>query len=209
MKPDAPLESVDPADILRTVFATKPEDRQTMAPTRLTANLSAFAGQTVRLRIANAVDEEVFNAGVDAISISRTRTRPVRSPSGDSKHGGPVLFGFGKVRANKRNGTATLRVAVSGPGLLRATGAPTSAGAGRASKTAPLHRAIEPITVPVASAKKVTIHLSPTPHARAILRQGHKLRARVGVTFMPVGGSPETAFLPVSFRLAPHGSHRP
>jgi hypothetical protein len=208
MKPEAPLESLDPADILRTVFATKPKGPLEMEPTTFTANLSAFAGQTVRLRIVTVATAEVFNAGVDAISISSTRTRPGRSPSGGSKHEGPVLFSLGKLRANRRNGTATLRVAVSGPGLLRATGAPTSANAGQASKTAPLHRAIEPITVPVASAKTVTIHLSPTPHARAILGQAHKLRTRVSVTFVPVGGPPETAFLPVSFRLAPRGAHR-
>lgn len=206
MKPDAPLESVDPADILRTVFATKPKDPQTMAPTRLTANLSAFAGQTVRLRIANAVQEEVFNAGVDAVSISSTPTRPGRSPSGGSKHGGPILFSFGKARANGRNGTVTLRVGVSGPGLLRAKGASTSAGTAGKSKAGELRKSIEPITIPVATAKTVTIHLSPTPSARAILAQKHRLRVRVGVTYMPTGGSSETASLPVVFKLAksPH-----
>jgi hypothetical protein len=120
MKPDAPLESIDPTDILRTVFASNLKDPQTMAPTRLTANLSPFAGQTVRLRIANAVHEEVFNAGVDAVSI--TSTPPGRSPSGGSTHGGPALFSFGRIRANRHNGTVTLQVRVPGPGLLRATG---------------------------------------------------------------------------------------
>jgi hypothetical protein len=200
MKPDAPLESVDPADILRTVFATKPKDPQTMAPTRLTANLSAFAGQTVRLRIANAVDDEVFNAGVDAISISSTPQE--RSPSGGSKHGAPVLFGFGKARANRHNGTVTLRVQVSGSGLLRAKGASTSSGTAGKSKARKLGKPIEPITIPVASAKTVTIHLRPTSSARAILAQKHRLRIRVGVTYIPTGGSPEAASLPVMFRLA-------
>jgi hypothetical protein len=207
MKPDAPLESVEPADILRTVFATKPRDPETMPPTRLTANLSAFAGQTVRLRIANAVDEEVFNAGVDAVSISSTPApRPGRSPSGGSKHGGPVLFSFGKARANGRNGTVTLRVGLSGPGLLRAKGASTSAGVAGKSKARKLRRPIEPVTIPVALAKTVTIHLTPTSSARAILAREHKLRVRVGVTYMPTGGTSETASLPVVFKLAksPH-----
>jgi hypothetical protein len=206
MKPDAPLESVEPADVLLTVFATKPKDPQTMPPTRLTANLSGLAGQTVRLRIANAVDEEVFNAGVDAVSISRTPIRPGRSPSGGSKHGGPVLFSFGKARANGRNGTVTLRVGVSGPGLLRAKGASTSAGAAGKSKAGKLRKPIEPITIPVAAAKTVTIHLTPTSSARAILAREHKLRVRVEVTYMPTDGSSETASLPVVFKLAksPH-----
>ena len=109
MKPDAPLESLDPADILRTVFATKPGDRPTMAPRNLTANLSAFAGQTVRLRIANTVTEEVFNAGVDAVSIASG------APGSFSPGHGPIGFRFGKARMNWRSGVATLRVSVSDP----------------------------------------------------------------------------------------------
>jgi hypothetical protein len=206
MKPDAPLESVDPADILRTVFAAKPKDPPTMAPTRLTANLSAFAGQTVRLRIASVATEEVFNAGIDAVSISSTPQG--RSPSGGAKQGGPVLFSFGKVRANRRNGTATLRVGVTGPGLLRASGASSAAGTGRTSKAESLHRTIKPITVPVASAKTVTIHISPTSPARAILRKKHKLRIEVGVTYMPTSGAPETGTAPIVFKLGPHRPHR-
>ncbi|HMJ72741.1 MAG TPA: hypothetical protein VK471_05165 [Solirubrobacterales bacterium] len=198
MRPDAPLESLDPADILRTVFATKPGDRPTMTPKRLTANLSAFAGQTVRLRISNAVTGEIFNAGVDAVSISDTLPGP---QSRGSKHG-PILFGFGKARANRHNGTVTLRVRVSGSGLLRAKRASTPAGTAGKSKAGKLRKPIEPVTIPVASAKTATIHLRPTPPARAILAREHKLRVRVGVTYMPTGGSPETASLPVVFKLA-------
>ena len=203
MRPEAPLESLDPADILRTMFATKPGDPLTMEPTLLTANLSAFAGQTVRLRIANSVTEEVFNAGVDAVSISTGP--PGKSTSNGSKNG-PVLFSFDKVRAYRSKGIATLRVRVSGPGLLRAKGAPVSLGAAHTSSSGTLRKPIEPVTVPVASAKTVTIHLRPTPRTRAVLRAGRKLRVRVGVTFMPTGGSPETASVPVVFKLE---SHRP
>ena len=73
MKPTAPIESLNPADILTTVFANKAGDPQSMAPTALQADLSPFAGQTVRLRIANAVNDSVFNAAVDAVSIASTR----------------------------------------------------------------------------------------------------------------------------------------
>jgi hypothetical protein len=204
MRPDAPLESVDPADILRTLFVTKPGDPQKLAPTRLTANLSAFAGQTVRLRIANAVHEEVFNAGVDAVSISTTA--PGQSPSRGSKQA-PELFSFGRVKA-RRNGTATLRVQVSGPGLLRARGAFVPAEAARASRAAKVRKPIEPVTIPVGLAKTVTIHLRPTTTARAILRQRHKLRVKVAVTYMPTSGSPEAAFVPVVFKLGAHSRLR-
>jgi hypothetical protein len=204
MKPDAPLESVDPADILRTLFVTKPGDPQKLAPTRLTANLSAFAGQTVRLRIANAVHEEVFNAGVDAVSISSA----LPGSSSRGSRNGPSLFSFGKVRTNRRNGTATLRVRVSGPGLLRAKGASTAADTARPRKAGELGNTIEPITIPVAVARTVRIHLRPTPSARAVLVRKHKLRVRVGVTYMPTSGALETASLPVVFKLTGH-SNRP
>lgn len=206
MKPDAPLESIGSADILRTLFVTKPGSPQKMAPTRLTANLSAFAGQTVRLRIANAVHEEVFNAGVDAVSISSTA--PGVSPSAGSKHGGPSLFSFDEVRVNRHSGTAILRVQVSGPGLLRAKGTSSSAGIGGRSEAKHLRKPIEPITVPVASPKTVTIHLRPTSSARAVLKQRHKLRVAVGVTYMPTGGTPERGAVPVVLRLVSQARQR-
>jgi hypothetical protein len=196
MKPEAPLESLNPADILRTVFVAKPGDPLRMTPTKLTANLSAFAGQTVRLRIAAAATEEVFNAGVDAVSIATTA--PGQSGPQGSKHG-PVLFSFDKLRAYRRKGIATLRVRVSGTGLLRAKGAPISAAEARTGTSGGLSKPIEPVTVPVARAKTVTIHLRPAPRARAVLRQGRKLRVKVVVTFMPTGGSPEAATVPVVF----------
>jgi hypothetical protein len=193
MRPDAPLESLNPTDILRTMFATKLGDRPTMPPRKFTANLSAFAGQTVRLRIANTVTEEVFNAGVDAVSIA---SGPPGSFS--SKHG-PAGFRFGKAKVNRRSGVATLRVSVVGSGLLRAAKAPATRG--KASGAGGVGAQIEPVTVPVASAKTVTIHLRPTPAARAILRRKHKLRMKVGLTYMPTEGAAEISSLPVVFEL--------
>jgi hypothetical protein len=199
IKPEAPLESLDPADVLHTVFATKRGGPQHMAPTKMTVDLSAFAGQTVRIRIANVVTEEVLNAGVDAVSI--TTSASGRSPSRGGR-GDPILFSFGKLVASRGRGTATLRVGVSGPGLLRAKGAPVSGSASMAKRTPSLRNPIEPVTIPIAVARTVTIHLRPTPRARAILRRRHRLRVEVAVTFMPVGGAAETASLPVMLRLA-------
>ena len=127
IKPGAPLESLDPADILRTLFQTRPGDPSKMAPTKLTANLTPFAGQTVRLRIATAVHEEVLNAGVDAVSISATP--PGRSPSGGSNR-----LSLGKAKAIRRKGIVILPVQVPGPGLLSAKGKGT--GAPKAGKRA-------------------------------------------------------------------------
>ncbi|MET0306181.1 MAG: hypothetical protein ABW196_08135 [Solirubrobacterales bacterium] len=199
MKPDAPVESVDPADILRTLFRTEEGDPAEMEPTRLTADLSSFAGRTVRLRIANAAHEEVFNAGVDAVTLSNAPPGGSPSRGGGSKPSAPRLFSFGRVRANRHDGTATLRVRVSGPGLVRAKA--VSAGTPSALTSGKARRLIEPVTVPAAVARTVTIRLRPTPAVRAILRQRRKLRVEVAVTFMPAGGSPEASSVPVQFRL--------
>lgn len=200
LRPDAPIESLNPADILRPVFATKLGDRPTMTPTKLTANLSAFAGQTVRLRIANTVTEEVFNAGVDAVSIASG------PPGSFSSRHGPAGFRFGKPKVNRRTGIATLRVSVVGSGLLRAAKAPAPASRGMASGAGKAGGQIEPVTVPLATARTVTLHLRPTPAARAILQRKHRLQVRVGLIYMPTSGAPETASAPVVFRLAPRGS---
>ncbi len=70
MQPGAPLTSLSPSDILTTVFATQTGDPTSLAPTLMTADLSAFAGQTVRLRIAQVDNEYYLNTGVDDVSIA-------------------------------------------------------------------------------------------------------------------------------------------
>ncbi len=65
----AAVDSVDPADILTTVFRTQPGDANSRAPFALTSDLSAFAGQTVRLRIAEVDNQFYFSTGVDDVRI--------------------------------------------------------------------------------------------------------------------------------------------
>jgi hypothetical protein len=198
IRPEAPLESLDPADLLRTVFATKLGDSLSMPPTRLTAGLNAFAGQTVRIRIAVTVTEEVLNAGVDAVSIASSAGQ-TGSARGGRK---PVLFSFGRLTVKRSKGIATLRVRVSGAGLLRASESRRRGGVAAASQLSAPRRLIEPTTVPIAEARTVTVHLRPTAAARTVLKRRKRLRVPVAVTFMPVGASAETAVLPVVFRLA-------
>jgi hypothetical protein len=193
-----PIESLDPADLLRTVFATKLGDSLSMPPTRLTAGLNAFAGQTVRIRIAVTVTEEVLNAGVDAVSIASSAGQ-TGSARGGRK---PVLFSFGRLTVKRSKGIATLRVRVSGAGLLRASESRRRGGVAAASQLSAPRRLIEPTTVPIAEARTVTVHLRPTAAARTVLKRRKRLRVPVAVTFMPVGASAETAVLPVVFRLA-------
>jgi hypothetical protein len=195
MKPGAALESVDPGDILRTVFSATPGSRR-MQPTLLTADLGAFAGQTVRLRFAVAAREELLTAGVDAVSISS------EPPGGGSSPRGSDRIRIGKPKLNRRNGTAVLPVKVPGPGKLSAKGEglPASGAAG-ASKTKKLRRLIKPVAVKVAKAGTVKLRLQPTNAARGILELKQKLRVKVAVTYVPTGGSARTATVPVVLKL--------
>ncbi len=72
MKASADPFSVASADILQTVFQTQPGDPATLAPTPVTVDLSAYAGQTVRLRFAVVVNQAVLNAGVDCVNLTST-----------------------------------------------------------------------------------------------------------------------------------------
>jgi hypothetical protein len=67
--PTADPFSVDPADILATLFRTMPGDPLAMTPTDMTADLSTFAGQTVRLRFAQVDNQGVFNGAVDDVFL--------------------------------------------------------------------------------------------------------------------------------------------
>jgi hypothetical protein len=193
MKPEAPLESLNPADILLTVFQTEPGDPEEMKPKTLTADLTPFAGQTVRLRIANTSHMETFNAGIDDVSISSTGGPGQPKQGGGSKSRDSAHLSFGKLKLNRADGTATLPVRVAGPGRLTANGKPG--------------KAIVPASAKAGAAGTATLRLKPTPSALGTLKRKHKLRVKVAVTYKPAGGSPETATVPVTLKLKA-GSHR-
>jgi hypothetical protein len=206
MRPDAPLDSIDPADVLSTVFRTLPGNSEEMLPTRFVADLSSFAGQTVRLRIANAVTEEVFNAGVDAVVVDSAPPGQLPPLKGPSKPRGSNSISFGKVKANPRNGSAILPVKVPGPGQLKARTA--TPGPATASKARKPRKLIKPVTVKVAKAGTVNLRLQPTDAARGILELRQKLRVRVAVTYAPSSGKPETKTVPVVLKLEARPRHR-
>jgi hypothetical protein len=180
MRPGSPIESLNPADVLSTAFRTGPGAPTSMGPTWVSADLSAFAGQTVRLRIADAAHEELFTAGVDAVAIDSARPGERLPPLGSNR------FKFGKLKLNRKNGTATLAVKVPGPGKLRAKG-----------------KLIKQTTAKAAKAGTTKLRLKPTASGRKILEKEHELRAKVAVTFDPVGGSPRTKSKTVVFKFAP------
>ena len=85
MRAGSPIQSLDPADILRTVFRTQPGAPLALQPTWFTADLGPFAGQTVRLRIANAANEELFTAGIDAVAVDSTPRGQQPPPLGSNR----------------------------------------------------------------------------------------------------------------------------
>ena len=193
MKPEAPLESLNPADILLTVFQTEPGDSEEMKPKTLTDDLTPFAGQTVRLRIANTSHKETFNAGIDDVSISSSGGPGKSKQGGGSKSGSSAHLSFGKIKLNNANGTATVPVRVAGSGQLKAEGKPA--------------KQIKPASVKVGAAGTATLRLKPTSSALKTLKRKHKLRVKVAVTYDPVSGSTETATVPTTLKLKVN-SHR-
>ena len=69
LRAGAPIDSVDAADILTTVFRTQPGDANPRAPFPISTDLTAFAGQTVRLRFAEVATDFFFSASTDDVRI--------------------------------------------------------------------------------------------------------------------------------------------
>jgi hypothetical protein len=104
MRPSAAIDSVAAGDVLFTVFRTLTGDPQTLGPTQKSADLTPFAGQTVRIRLAEVDNQFYFNAGVDAVAVNSNG------------------FTIGKASLNKKKGTAQLPVTVPDAGTLKISG---------------------------------------------------------------------------------------
>ena len=71
VRPSAPIDSVAKGDVLVNVFGTSPGDPARRQPTEVSFDLSAWAGQTVRLRLAGTDNQGPLRAGVDNIRLRR------------------------------------------------------------------------------------------------------------------------------------------
>ncbi len=198
MRPGSDPASLAPGDVLATLFASEGHSDPEQLPwTQLTADLSPYAGRTVRLRIAVVDTESVLNAGVDAVTVAPTLLPQVSAlpaaapPSSD--------FSFGRVLSDARRGTAKLTLKLPGPGVVSATSAAGPPGAGRPVKPA---TAVRRATLESAGAGTVRLSLRPTAAARRYLKAKGSLRARVAVTFTATGGEPKTAERSVVLELA-------
>ena len=69
LDPAAPVDSLEPDDILATVFRTKPGDSLSLEPTALTFDLSPWEGQTIRLRAAQVDSVAPIRAGIDDVRL--------------------------------------------------------------------------------------------------------------------------------------------
>jgi len=183
MKPSALIDSVSSADILTTVFANKSGDPEQMMPTRLTADLTPFAGQTVRLRIANAVTEGPFNTGLDAVSITSAPLPPPPPPPPPPSN----VITRGKLTLNKANGTGKLAINVPGPGTVVAIGKGTK-------------KKVKRVNLAPTAAGTLQLALKPTFAGKKILNAKGKLKTQIDVTFTPTGGTAATQTYKVTLK---------
>lgn len=102
MRPGAAIDSVSSGDVLATLFQTATGDPRTLAPTRRTLDLSALAGQSVRIRLAEVDNIGNLWASADAVAIN-----------------GLTL---GKAKPNRKKGIAKLPVTVTDPGAVSVSG---------------------------------------------------------------------------------------
>jgi hypothetical protein len=186
MKPEAGVESIDPADVLRTLFRTMPGDPVAMPPTRLTANLTPYAGQTVRLRIAVAAGKEALNAGIDDVSVTTT---PAAASGGAGTGGAAGKGGKGGAGGGAAGPGARLRVLGSakslgnGSAILRVR----LPDAGRLTAKRP--KLLVSASAEAKGARVVSLHLKPTAKALATLRRRGKMRVKVALAFDPSGSA--------------------
>jgi D-alanyl-D-alanine carboxypeptidase len=84
--PSAPIDSVAKGDVLVNVFRTSPGDPARRPPTEVRVDVSAWAGQTVRLRLAGTDNQGPLRVGVDNIRFQRIgrdaddRVEPLATP---------------------------------------------------------------------------------------------------------------------------------
>jgi hypothetical protein len=204
VKPTAPIDSLAPEDILATLFASSESENVEgdtsepfLEPRLLTADLSKFAGQTVRLRASVAVTEAPLFAYLDNVSVTSSPLPQPVAPAPPAPTPPPSnIFTKGGVTLNKKTGTATLAVTVPDAGTLIATDVHSKVAMGSFAKTKTKPKAkpvfVKAATVISAGAGTITVPIKPTPAAKKILTEKGKLAVKVQLTFAPTGGTPAT-----------------
>jgi len=185
IKPSAPITSVDPGDILLNVFATETGDPATLAPETISANLTPFAGQTVRLRIAEVDNGGFFNAGVDAVTYAGGPTPP--APLGEVWLGKPVA-------KNRKTGVSTIAVGLPAAGTLKVQDLRSVTGNGKPR--------IKPVTMSISKSETVQVQLRPTADALKTLKAKGKVSLRAAFTLTLADGRTISLDRLLALRLA-------
>lgn len=196
MKPGARLDSVNPSDILVSVFRTRDGDPQSMSPQIFQADLSAYAGQTVRIRAVVAVNEGMIWPVLDGVAVTDDLLPPpARVPSPPSPPPSHAFTLGKKVKHNLRKGTETLSIAVPGAGVL------TAANSGK-------RKLFEPVTLTSTAASTLRVLIAPTAATKKVLKKKHKSKVPVMLTFTPTGGTAGTQTVKAVLRMKPPRHHR-
>jgi hypothetical protein len=200
MKPTAPIASLEPGDILSTVFASSEAENAVveqfnaeLKPRAFTADLSAFAGQTVRLRIAVAANQSPLTALLDDVSVTSALLPP--NPIEPAPTPPPSnVIADGPLRLRKKSGLGFLSVNVPGPGVLIATDArrAIAVATSRRRKGRARPVLIKTATLESGAAGTLDVPIRPTPAGLKILKKKGKLSFKVRLTFAPTGGNAAT-----------------
>jgi hypothetical protein len=186
LRAGSPIRSLEPADILSTVFVAGTGSPIKLEPTKLTADLSSFAGQTILLRIANVVEDSGMETVVDGVSIE---SNPIVVPPSVVVPPSNV-FTTGKLTLNKKSGTGTLSVTVPGAGIFTATDSRRKvalASAATKGKKRPV--LIKNATVDATGAGTVKVPIKATAAGLKLLKKTGKLSFKVRLAFTPDGGT--------------------
>jgi hypothetical protein len=193
LKSNAPLESLSPNDLLTTVYATKAGDPLEHEPTLVSADLSAFAGQTVRLRIAAVAQDAGVQIGVDGVSIDSNPIPPLPPPPAPTYSPPSNAFTIGHLFRDRKHGAAKLDVTLPGPGFLTVADARRGVAVASARpipKEPPVF--IRTTSAQTSGPQTVRVFLRPTAAAKKILGKRGKLPIRLQLTFTPEGGMTAT-----------------
>jgi streptogramin lyase len=147
---------------------------------QITVFMSGFDAGSEPVGIAAGPDGNLwFTDDGGTPAIGRIGIEP---PSGAPSN----AFSFGKVKRNKRRGTATLTVEVPGPGTLSLSGKGLVPGSASAAS---VRRAAAKV---VSAASQVQLRvISKGRKKRALNRKG-KVKVNAKITYTPTGGSPNT-----------------
>jgi hypothetical protein len=99
-------------------------------------------------------------------------------------------FTLGKIRHNKKRGTALLEVTVPGPGALVGDSASKGAQAVASKKKRKKGSTVSRVTVTATAAGTFTLVIKAKGKARKALNQKGKAKLNLGVTYTPTGGDP-------------------